>query len=542
MKVPALLAFSSINFWAVLCSLHIKKSSPFTPLIHQTVLSKSLNFDQNLVIEKADANVKNVFSDFDELAHNLVNNLKHDVKSEFERIKKQANKQEDEIEAWSVHRHKAFPKYAIRTKEKVELCDPDVKQVVGYLDADGRHFFFWFFESRHKPESDPLILWLNGGPGCSSLTGLLMELGPCRVDEGGSSTTRNKWSWNNKANIIFLDQPVNAGFSYSDGDEVSSTEEAAVDVYAFLQLFFNKYSKYEKAEFHVTGESYAGHYIPQIGHEISEQNSVVKIMNYDPEAKMVHINLKSLAIGNGLTDPLNQYEYYPDMACQNSYGPVLSDAECDEMRGKVGTCKSLVEACYNYQNRFACVPGSIYCNNALIAPVQKAGTNVYDVRKECEPDNPLCYGIIRDIEGYMNNGEVQKAINVDRPFKGCNMDVNLKFLMNGDWMKPFVRVLPDLLEKGIRILIYAGDADYICNWMGNKAWTLELDWYGKDGFNSAPDVHWTSKITKKPAGEYKTFDNLTFLRVFEAGHMVPYDQPEHSFEMIDHWINKGKKL
>jgi cathepsin A (carboxypeptidase C) len=96
----------------------------------------------------------------------------------------------------------------------------------------------------------------------------------------------------------------------------------------------------------------------------------------------------------------------------------------------------------------------------------------------------------------------------------------MNFLLAGDWMHPYVKYVAPLLEDGIKVLIYAGDADYICNWIGNKAWTMELEWSGKDKFNKAKDITWTSHKTGVAAGEWRMAGNLAFLRVYEAGHMV----------------------
>ncbi|KAI9034268.1 Alpha/Beta hydrolase protein [Hyaloraphidium curvatum] len=429
----------------------------------------------------------------------------------------------------------ALPGYALRVMAPgaLSLCDTNTTlQRTGYLDVDDdKHFFFWFFESHHQPESDPVSLWLNGGPGCSSMTGLFMELGPCRPRKGGSNTRHNRYGWNNRANMIFLDQPVNVGFSYSDsGKDVQDTPSSAKDVDAFMRLFFAKFPKYTSSDFHVFGESYAGHYIPAIGSTIVENNK--KAGKDKPK-----INLKSLGIGNGLVDPLNQYEFYPEMACNSpDYPPSLDEETCDQMRSKVSTCKSLISACYNYQNTFSCVPASIYCNQALIGPFSNTGKNVYDVRKKCEGGN-LCYPILGDIEKYLNQPQVKKALGVDpdRKFVSCNMQINQEFVMKGDWMKPFVRMLPPLLNDGLRVLIYAGDADFICNWIGNKAWTGELEWKGKDGYLAAKDLPFNNTL-EEGAGEYRTFENFSFLKVFGAGHMVPYDQPLNSVEMFERWI------
>ncbi len=128
----------------------------------------------------------------------------------------------------------------------------------------------------------------------------------------------------------------------------------------------------------------------------------------------------------------------------------------------------------------------------------------------------------------------------------------MNFLLAGDWMRPYVEYIPELLESGIKVLIYAGDADYstfffvfidsiVCNWIGNKAWTMNLEWSGKEQFNEAEDALWVSKLTKKEAGEFRMYENFAFLRVYEAGHMVPYDQPEHSLEFINMWLHGDKE-
>jgi cathepsin A (carboxypeptidase C) len=287
-----------------------------------------------------------------------------------------------------------------------------------------------------------------------------MELGPCRPNPGGNGTTSNPYSWNANANIIFLDQPVNVGFSYTEGTAPNNSDSAGEDVHAFLQLFIQTYPKYAKLPFHVTGESYAGHYIPAIGKVILDNNEMIKktdsvgIMSSNGVSK---INLASLAIGNGLTDPLVQYEYYPDMACDTKYGPILPEETCEQMRSKYPTCKSLISACYQYKTPFTCVPGSFYCNSAMIQPFQQTGLNIYDIRKKCDPSNPLCYDILNDIETYLNTPSIQEELGVDVQYEGCKRDINMNFLLAGDWMRPYVNYIPPILESGVKVLIYAGN-------------------------------------------------------------------------------------
>jgi cathepsin A (carboxypeptidase C) len=383
-----------------------------------------------------------------------------------------------------------------------------------------------FFESRNDPENDPVVLWLNGGPGCSSLTGLFLELGPARINQH-QNLDPNPYSWNSNASVIFLDQPVNVGFSYS-GSSVSTTTAAGKDVYALLTLFFKQFPEYAKQDFHIAGESYAGHYIPVFAHEIMSH-------------KKTNINLKSVLIGNGLTDGLTQYAYYKPMACgEGGWPAVVDSSDCQSMENALPRCQSLISSCYDSGSVWSCVPAAIYCNNALIGPYQRTGQNVYDIRGKCEDTSNLCYKELGYITKWLNQRSVMKALGVEvDSYDSCNFDINRNFLFQGDWMQPFHRLVPSLLEK-MPVLIYAGDADYICNWLGNQAWAEALEWPGHKKFAAAKmeDLKIDASPDGRKIGEVKSHGNFTFMRIHAAGHMVPLDQPESSLEFFNRWLAK----
>lgn len=401
-----------------------------------------------------------------------------------------------------------------------------VEQYTGYLNVDqlGKHFFFWFFESRNDPKNDPVILWLNGGPGCSSATGLFFELGPSSIN-ATIQPEFNPYSWNSNASVIFLDQPVGVGYSYTEGDEVKNTATAAKDFFVFLELFFQKFPEFKLNKFHIAGESYAGHYIPKFASEI--------INNADRT-----FELTSVLIGNGITDALIQYKAYKPMGCgEGGYKPVLSPESCEQLDRDYPKCAILTKLCYKFQDALTCVPATGYCESKMMGPYTDTGLNPYDIRRMCDEEGGECYTEMNYIDEFLNNEYVKNVVgaNVDI-FTSCDDTVFRNFIFDGDEMKPFQQYVAELLEADVPVLLYAGDKDYICNWLGNHAWSDALEYSSHDSFLAEPLKPWVTKDGKN-AGEVKNYDKFTFLRVYGAGHMVPYDQPENALDMVNRWIS-----
>ena len=259
---------------------------------------------------------------------------------------------------------------AISTLQTENTCSSGSSQFHS-LKPKSMYLDLRFFESRSNPSKDPLVLWLNGGPGCSSSTGLLFELGPCTIADEGKNTTFNPHSWTNRANIIFLDQPVGVGYSYSsDGSSINTSPAAGLDVYAFLELFVNRFPKYSKLPFHIAAESYGGTYAPNIASVIHKKNEELAAA---PNPKLARINLASVILANGITDPYIQMASVPDYACDGPY-PIYDDPEgpqCAALRSKVPTCQRLIKTCYDFNSRLTCVPATLYCWSQLFGPLQR---------------------------------------------------------------------------------------------------------------------------------------------------------------------------
>jgi len=384
------------------------------------------------------------------------------------------------------------------------------------------------------------------------------------------------FSWNSNASLIFIDQPAGTGFSYGDPDTDYDHNEKEVsrDMYNFLQAFYAAHAEYKPNPFHVFGESYGGHFVPATAGAVLEGNL--------KKDKFV-IPLTGVGIGNGLTAPEIQYGYYGVYAAENPVKPLVPAVVSMAMRASAVVCEKEIAACqstpdyvpspevlaavaaanisqgstaqweslllgpgrrhfgqesskpikrtHGTNGEGACDTAFVFCALTQVTPIQLTGLNLYDVRQQCEHP-PLCYDFSRTSK-FLNLPATQAELGVKREWSSCNMQVNGKF--RADWMHSFKSIIPALLSAKVRVLVYAGEMDYICNYMGNKAWTLALEWVGKSEFVAEGDHKWM--VAGKQAGLARSAQGFTFLQVHEAGHMVPLDQPENSLTMFRSFLD-----
>ncbi|KAI5968357.1 hypothetical protein KGF57_000216 [Candida theae] len=422
------------------------------------------------------------------------------------------------------HSIREYPSYTLFTKSiaSLELDSPSIGQYAGYFKCHltQQNLFYWFFESRHDPVNDPLILWLTGGPGCSSSYGLFFELGPSSISVN-LEPVHNPWSWNSNASIIFLDQPTMTGFSYG-GVPALNTDTATQSIYIFIEFFFDRFPQFRKVPFHIAGESYSGHYIPNLLNTF-KKNKWTKTFN-----------VSSVLIGNGIIDPLVQIGAYIPMACgEGGYKRLLNESVCEGMLEKYQRFKQYDELCYNYGELVSCVYAR-QLGKEVGAPFSQLGLNPYDIRKECVSGTSDCYVESQPIDKYLNLERVKSALGVSAEieFQMCKDSVAFPFEIYGDNMRPSQQYLQDLLKEDIPVLIYAGDKDFVCGWVG----LLEVcDKLNYKNFEGQQLRTWVTK-SGNAAGKVKNFDKLTFVRVYDAGHMVPFDQPENSLDLVNRWI------
>ena len=397
--------------------------------------------------------------------------------------------------------------------------------------TESAEMFYFYFQNRAARADAPVVLWMTGGPGCSSELALFYENGPYHINDD-LSLSSNPYGWDTISDLIYVDQPINTGFSYSNStaDEVHSEKLVGEDMLDFIQELVTKHTNLQGKPFFVTGESYGGHYVPAVS------NRIFTAIQSGEVSKSI-INLQGFAVGNGLTEPAIQYGGYADFLYENK---LISEESKDAIDNHAyPRCKFLIERC-KATTKAMCIAALEECQLTVVSKLSKEanigvnGLNVYDIRKKCEYP-PLCYDFSL-LGKYINQPSVRAALGVgDREWSSCSARVYKD--MVGDWMVNIEPLIPPMLENGVRALIYAGDKDFICNWVGNRRWTLAMPWSGADAYNKAQNQAFV--VDGANAGQFIASGNLAFLQIYEAGHMVPKDQPAVALTMLQRFLDGG---
>ncbi|CAN1328501.1 Serine carboxypeptidase 24 [Linum perenne] len=389
-------------------------------------------------------------------------------------------------------------------------------QFSGFVTVNEEHgsaLFYWLTEAASNPSTKPLVLWLNGGPGCSSVAfGASEEIGPFRINK-------------TEANILFLESPVGVGFSYSNSTSYvnnSGDARTAEDSLTFLITWMKRFPQYKYREFYLTGESYAGNYVPQLAK---------KILDYNKEHSSSIINLKGFMVGNAIIDRyydrLGRYTYWwtHSMISDQTYNSIFD--KCDFANKISNECFDFL--LYTRSHEIGEIDFySIYSPYCL----EKLGNGTRS-RSEFLEYDPCSENYA---EMYYNRVDVQKAMHANVtgiPYKwtACSK------VVAENWNDSEVSMLStykELIAAGLKIWVFSGDTDAVLPVTSTR---LSLN-----HMNLTVKTRWSPwKSGAQVGGWTEEYEGLTFATVRGAGHEVPLHQPRRAFTLFRSFL-AGKQL
>jgi vitellogenic carboxypeptidase-like protein len=385
----------------------------------------------------------------------------------------------------------------------------------GYLTVNKTHqsnLFFWFFPAQNGDTNTPLLVWLQGGPGSSSLFGLFAEQGPIMVDKQQNLHPRNI-TWNSKYHLLFIDQPVGTGYSFTKSEDgyVRNEDEVARDLYAMLIQFFVIYHEYAASPFYVTGESYGGKYVPAIVYKIHIEN---------PQAK-TKINLKGMAIGDGLIDPYNEWDYGPVMY---QFG-LIDEQELERVNLQTDLARTAIEL-KQYLLAYA-----LFSNLLDLFYTEKTGLN--DVYNYLLTQSPESFGYYVP---WVTASDNRRKIHVGN--LTYNDGAVVGAALANDIMQSIVDKVAVIADNNYKILIYNGLLDVIIASSLTMDWVDKLEWQYADELRNAERKIWkVNDDDPQVAGYIKQAHSFFVAWVRNAGHMVPAEQPRAAFDLIDRFVS-----
>ena len=352
----------------------------------------------------------------------------------------------------------------------------------GHLEFPGAKFHYVFFDSQRDPANDPIILWLNGGPGCSSMISMVYENGPFKFDHNTTELNVNDYSWNKKANLLYIESPGGVGYSTSTSSYHDDHSVANDNLNAVLE-FFKKFPNLKSNDFYISGESYAGIYVPWLAWKIIQHNAL-------PTSKENTIKLKGVLVGNACTDPLEcaaagkegtsiyQYEflyehsYYTERQYNNFKAVCLmgyNSTECIEIRKVLDDvfAKTRTSILNIYNPCYGLSPDEIMAKSSE-GMGRKKRRMKQSGRYHASNSELDCDDNIGIMDFFNKHGNFDR-LHVDGSvkFEECNDELfkNYVTFENGS-----IWIYPELMKNDIRIWIYSGDVDADVPITGTLAW------------------------------------------------------------------------
>ncbi|XP_037641020.1 probable serine carboxypeptidase CPVL [Sebastes umbrosus] len=404
-----------------------------------------------------------------------------------------------------------------------DLPGANVKSHAGYLTVNKKYnsnLFFWFFPAlMANQDKAPVLLWLQGGPGGTSMFGLFVEHGPYVVFKNLTVGMRD-YAWTLRYSVLYIDNPVGTGFSFTDEDAgfAQNQDDVGRDLYSALTQFFQIFPEYQSNEFYATGESYAGKYVPAISYYIHKNN---------PTAK-VKINFMGMAIGDGLCDPELMLGGYAEFMYQTGMIDELQKqyvVEQTDFGIKLIQQEKWLEA---FQVFDSLVIGDIEPYPSFLQNATGC-TNYYNYMTCHEPEDQEYFS------SFVTLPAVRRAIHVGNLMFHDGSEVK-KYLLQ-DLMKsikPWLGVLMD----NYRVLIYNGQLDVIIAAPLTERFLPTVNWTGAAEYKTAPRFHWKLQPSDtEVAGYVRQVGEFYQVIIRGGGHILPYDQPARSFDMIDRFLS-----
>ena len=384
----------------------------------------------------------------------------------------------------------------------------------GFLTVNKTHqsnLFFWFFPAQSGDTNAPFLVWLQGGPGSSSLFGLFAEQGPIMVDKEANLHPRDI-TWNSKYHLLFIDQPVGTGYSFTKSDDgyVRNEDEVARDLYAMLIQFFEIYHEYASCPFYVTGESYGGKYVPAFVYKIHVENSQATNK----------INLKGMAIGDGLIDPYNEWDYGPVMY---QFG-LIDERQLEYVNLQTALARNAIrlEQYSLAYDLFGNLFDEFYSNT----------TGLNDVYNYLLTQLPDAFGYYVP---WVTASDNRRKIHVGN--LTYNDGERVRIGLANDVMQTIVGKVA-VIANNYKVLIYNGLLDVIIASSLTMDWVDKLEWQYANELRGAERKVWkVAEDDPQVAGYIKQSHSFFVAWVRNAGHMVPADQPRAAFDLIDRFVS-----